>query len=149
VHDGSQAQSPPLALRLRTVGLVADVVLVDDDEDVAWILQQLIELAGHTVRVAHDGEQGLLLLRQRLPDLAILDVEMPLLDGPSMAYRMFVHNCGLENIPIVLISGVFDLPRVAARVGTPYFSAKPFETGAMMSLVDRALAERTLPRPTP
>jgi DNA-binding NtrC family response regulator len=128
---------------------VADVVLVDDDEDVAWALEQLLQLAGHTVRVAHDGEEGLLLLEQQLPDLAILDVEMPLLDGPSMAYRMFVHNCGLENIPIVLISGVFDLPSVAARVGTPYFSPKPFETAAILSLVDRALTERALPRPTP
>jgi DNA-binding NtrC family response regulator len=128
---------------------VADVVLVDDDEDVAWILEQLLEKARHTVRIAHDGEQGLRLLQQRLPDVAILDVEMPLLDGPSMAYRMFVHNLGLENIPIVLISGVFDLPRVAARVGTPYFSAKPFDTGTMMSLVDRALTERALPRPAP
>lgn len=128
---------------------MAGVVVVDDDDDVAWLLQQLLELQGHTVRVAHDGEEGLRLLRQRLPDVAILDVEMPLLDGPSMAYRMFVHNCGLENIPIVLISGVFDLPGVAARVGTPYFTAKPFDTGAMMNLVNRALTERALPRPVP
>ncbi|MDB4966282.1 MAG: response regulator [Myxococcales bacterium] len=128
---------------------MADVVVVDDDEDVAWVLQQLLEIAGHNVRVAHDGEEGLLLLQERLPDVAILDVEMPLLDGPSMSYRMFVHNCGLENIPIVLVSGVFDLSRVAARVGTPYFCAKPFDTSAMMSLVDRALTERALPRPTP
>ena len=149
MHDEGQAQRQPLAPRLRVLGLVADVVLVDDDEDVAWVLQQLLELAGHSVRVAHNGNEGLLLLEQRLPDLAILDVEMPLLDGPGMAYRMFVHNCGLENIPIVLISGVFDLPRVAARVGTPYFSGKPFDTEAMMSLVDRALCERALPRPTP
>lgn len=126
---------------------MADVVLVDDDEDVAWILEQLLEDAGHTVRVAHNGDEGLLLLQERLPDLAILDVEMPRLDGPSMAYRMFVHNCGLENIPIVLISGVFDLPRVAARVGTPYFSAKPFDMTAMMSLIASALIERQLPRP--
>jgi DNA-binding NtrC family response regulator len=126
---------------------VADVVLVDDDEDVAWILQQLLELAGHTVRVAHDGEEGLLLLDQRRPDVVILDVEMPLLDGPTMAYRMFVHDCGLEEIPIVLISGVFDLPGVAARVGTPYFTSKPFDAGAMMNLVDRALTERALPHP--
>lgn len=128
---------------------MADVLLVDDDEDVAWVLEQLLELAGHTVRVAHDGEEGLRLLEQRIPELAILDVEMPLLDGPGMAYRMFVHDCGLENIPILLVSGVFDLARVAARVGTPYFTAKPFDTAAMLSLVNRALSERALPRPTP
>jgi DNA-binding NtrC family response regulator len=128
---------------------MADVVVVDDDEDVAWALEQLLELAGYTVRVAHDGEAGLRLLQERLPDLVVLDVEMPVLDGPSMAYRMFVHNCGLENIPIVLISGVFDLRGVAARVGTPYFTAKPFDTMEILKLVNRALTERALPRPTP
>lgn len=128
---------------------MADVLLVDDDEDVTWVLEQLLEIAGHTVRIAHDGEEGLLLLEQRIPDVTILDVEMPLLDGPSMAYRMFVHDCGLENIPIVLVSGVFDLARVAARVGTPYFTAKPFDTGTMLSLVDRALSERLPPHPLP
>ena len=126
---------------------MADLVIVDDDRDVCWILEQLLEGEGHTVRVAHDGTEGLLMLQERLPDLAIVDVEMPKLDGPSMTYRMFVHNCGLENIPVVLISAVFDLPRVAARVGTPYFMAKPFHVVELMGVVQRALRERALLRP--
>lgn len=127
---------------------MADVVLVDDDEDVAWALEQILEEEGHVVRVAHDGEEGLALLRQRLPDLVVLDVEMPRLGGPDMAYRMFVHNCGLENVPIVLISGVSDLPKVAARVGTPYFLAKPFDVKKLLGLVGRAVTEHALPRPS-
>jgi DNA-binding NtrC family response regulator len=128
---------------------MADVVVVDDDEDVAWLLQEFLESQGHAVRTAHDGEEGLELLRERLPDLAVVDVEMPKLDGPSMAYRMFVHNVGLENIPIVLVSGVFDLRRLATRVGTPYFLSKPFDTEDLDKLTRRALTERGLPRPSP
>jgi DNA-binding NtrC family response regulator len=126
-----------------------DVLIVDDDEDVSWVLEQLIRREGHTVRVATDGETGLATLQERLPDVVILDVEMPILDGPSMAYRMFVHNCGLENIPIVLASGVTDLPAVARRVGTPYFTTKPFDVATILTLLQRALTERALPRPTP
>jgi DNA-binding NtrC family response regulator len=128
---------------------MADLLIVDDDEDVSWVLEQLLLREGHTVRIAADGEAGIAALQQRLPDLVILDVEMPILDGPSMAYRMFVHNCGLENIPIVLSSGVMDLPAVASRVGTPYFMPKPYDVAAMLALVQRALTERALPRPTP
>jgi DNA-binding NtrC family response regulator len=126
---------------------VADVLVVDDDDDVAWTLEQHLLLDGYTVRVAHDGEEGLAFLRERMPDLVVLDVEMPVLDGPGLAYRMFVHNVGLENIPIVLISGVFDLPAVAARVGTPYFTPKPFDPDDLKQLIRRSLTERALPRP--
>lgn len=128
---------------------MADVVVVDDDEDVGWLLQEVLEGQGHAVRWAHDGEEGLKLLRERLPDLAVVDVEMPKLDGPGMAYRMFVHNVGLENIPIVLVSGVFDLRRLATRVGTPYFLSKPFDADDFERMTRRALTERALPRPSP
>ncbi len=125
------------------------MLIVDDDEDVAWAVEQLVLSAGHTVRVAADGEAGLAALAERAPDVVILDVEMPLLDGPGMAYRMFVHDAGLEEIPIVLLSGVFELHKVAERVGTPYFTPKPFDPRQLLALVQRALTERAPPRPQP
>lgn len=126
---------------------MAHLLVVDDDVDVCWILRELLEGEGHAVRVANDGEAGLRLLEESRPDAIVLDVEMPRLDGPSMAYRMFVHNAGLENVPIVLVSGVKDLQRTARRVGTPYYLGKPFEFGELMSIVGKAVAERELPRP--
>ncbi len=128
---------------------MADLLVVDDDPDICWVLTQLLELEGHVVRIAQDGAEGLRLLEERAPDLVLLDVEMPVLDGPSLAYRMFVHNLGLENIPIVLVSAYFDLAAIAQRVGTPYVMAKPFDPRELMLLVKRALAERALPRPSP
>lgn len=128
---------------------MTDLVVIDDELDISWILQQLLEAEGYTVRVANDGRAGLRLLAERLPDLVILDVEMPELDGPSMVYQMFVHNVGMENIPIILISGDFDLSTIAARVGTPYHLAKPFDPLELTALVKRALRERALPRPNP
>ncbi|MCU1281389.1 MAG: response regulator [bacterium] len=127
---------------------MADILIVDDDRDVAWVLEQLLELQGHVTRAAHDGEQGLKSLNERSPDLVILDVEMPVLDGPAMAYQMFVHNCGMEDIPIVLLSGVFNFEAVARRVGTPYFLPKPFEPTELLRLISRALVERAQPRPS-
>lgn len=127
---------------------MASILIVDDDEDVAWSVEMLLRHGGHIVRVAHDGEAGLLMLQDSKPDLVVLDVEMPVMDGPTMAYRMFVTNCGLENIPVVLLSGIQNVDAVARRIGTPYFLPKPFDVAGLLQLVERALQEGILPRPT-
>jgi DNA-binding NtrC family response regulator len=126
---------------------MAELLIVDDDLDVVWILEQVLMQAGYVVRVAYNGEEALRSLHERYPDLVILDVEMPVLDGPGLAYQMFVHNCGMENTPIVLLSGVFDIEAVARRVGTPYFLGKPFNPNDLMRMVRRALVEQAVPRP--
>jgi FixJ family two-component response regulator len=64
-----------------------------------------------------------------------------------MAARIFVENAGKENVPIVIVSGSEGLPATAARVGTPYYLAKPFPPEALLDLVGRALRARVLPRP--
>lgn len=128
---------------------MADLLVVDDEPDLAELLAALFEAAGHTVRIAHDGQQGLRLVAERPPDLVLLDVEMPLVTGPEMSYEMFVRDSGLEQIPVVLLSGVTNLFKVAARVGTPYFLRKPFAPDAVSRLVESALSERRPPSPAP
>jgi DNA-binding response OmpR family regulator len=126
---------------------MADLLIVDDDRDLAELLGEALAHHGHQVRFARDGMDGLRELSIRQPDAVLLDVEMPLLDGPGMAWQMFVRNYGLETIPIILLSGVVDLEQIAARVGTPYFLGKPYALSAVRALCDRALTERTAPAP--
>jgi CheY-like chemotaxis protein len=127
---------------------MADVLIVDDNEDLAALVAMILEGYGHGVRIAHDGAAGMEALAEGLPDLLVLDVDMPVLDGPGMAYRMLVEDCGRELIPIVLLSGTMDLVQVARRIGTPYVLAKPCEPDRLLRVIDRAIAERTAPRPT-
>ena len=98
-------------------------------------------------RVGRDGKQGFALVHERRPDVVILDVEMPVVDGPEMAAQLFIHDLGFEKIPIVLCSGALDLPGTAALVGTPYFLAKPYTLEALTRLLDSALTERRPPAP--
>ncbi len=62
---------------------------------------------------------------------------------------MFRHDAGLENVPIVLVSGRDDLPEIAAQVGTPYFLSKVTShyMQVLLALVARALTERAAPLP--
>jgi two-component system, cell cycle response regulator DivK len=126
---------------------VAEVLIIDDDIDIADALAEIMRTEGHNVRVGFDGQEGLRLARERVPQVALLDVEMPILDGPGMAYEMFLHDMGLEEIPVVLLSGVTNLKEVAAQVGTPYFLGKPYRFEQIVALVDRALSERIAPQP--
>jgi CheY-like chemotaxis protein len=126
---------------------VADILIVDDNVDLALTLGDLLTLYGHTVRVAYDGIEGLAAVDERFPDVVVLDVEMPKLDGPGMATRMILQDVGRENIPIVLASGLVELLDVAAHVGTPYAVPKPSPPDTILGVVRRALAERTAPRP--
>lgn len=122
------------------------LLVVDDDPDAAETLAELLQYEGHEVRVAYDGREGLELIHTRLPDLILLDVDMPLLDGPGMAYAMLLHDAGQENVPILLVSGIPNLDEVAQRVGTPYRLGKPITCEHLLATVERALLERTPPR---
>jgi CheY-like chemotaxis protein len=128
---------------------MAELLVVDDDADIAQLVELFLVGEGHRVRVAYDGEAGLSALRERLPDVVVMDIDMPILDGPGMAYRMLVEDCGKETIPIVIVSGNMNLPQIARRVGTPYTLSKPFGPAELVRLTDRALTERTPPCPPP
>jgi DNA-binding NtrC family response regulator len=126
---------------------MANVLVVDDNHEVAAPLIMFLELEGHEVRYADSGETGLTAIRERIPELIFLDVEMPELSGPEMAYRLIVEDSGKEDTPIILLSGVGTLEQVAEKIGTPYFMAKPFGLSELKTLLDRALTERCSPRP--
>jgi DNA-binding NtrC family response regulator len=126
---------------------MASILLIDDDDDMREILTDLLELHGHDVRTGRNGADGLRALDDAFPQLVISDIEMPVLDGPAMIYRMFVENLGRENIPTIMVSGSPSLPDVAAAIGTPYFIPKPFGVETLVSTVDRALVEAKPPRP--
>ena len=127
---------------------MAKLLVVEDDADLASLIEMFLTAGGHDVRVAHDGEEDLKLLHaEMLPDTIIMDVEMPVLDGPGMAYRMFVEDAGKEKIPLVIVSGAPRLGDIAERVGTPYVLSKPFDPVDLVGIVNKALSERRPPRP--
>jgi DNA-binding NtrC family response regulator len=128
---------------------MASVLIVDDDGDIASLLEVLLTSKGHEVSIAYDGRQALDLMKKGLPDLVISDAEMPVLDARGLAYRMFYEDCGRELIPIVLISGSPEIKEIAKQIGTPYVLAKPFSIDAITELAERALEERRQFQPNP
>ena len=84
---------------------MAHLLLVDDDNDIVEAFGDLLGGEGHEVHSASTGEEGLVVLRASpLPDVLILDVDMPVLGGPGMAHKMLLHDAGEEHVPIILMS---------------------------------------------
>jgi CheY-like chemotaxis protein len=126
---------------------MAHLLLVDDDGDVVEAFADHLRAEGYEVRTARTGEEGLEALRAaRLPDVVVLDVDMPVLGGPGMAHQMLLHDPGEEKIPILLMSGRDDLQQIAGRMGTPYFLKKAGDIGGnLLEVLARALRERDAP----
>jgi DNA-binding NtrC family response regulator len=126
----------------------AEVIIVDDDDEVSALLADILEANGYHVRTASNGREALGLITDHAPELVLLDVDMPILSGPEMAAAMHQRDRGLELIPVVLVSGNVRLADTAAAVGTPYFLAKPYSVDSVLALVARALVERVAPMPS-
>jgi CheY-like chemotaxis protein len=127
---------------------IAHLLVVDDDNDVVEVLGELLRSEGHEVRTACTGEKGLQVLRAApLPDVVVLDVDMPVLGGPGMAREMLLHGGGEEKIPVILVSARADLAEIAGRMGTRYFVQKPADVGRFLSVLGQALSERLGPFP--
>jgi excisionase family DNA binding protein len=110
------------------------VLIVDDDEGTRTFVRASLELEGFDVREASSGTEGLAALEEEPPDLILLDVMMPQMDGWEMLRRVQEQHGGA--IPVVMFSGkVEDAAGEAVERGASGFIGKPFDP---QQLIDRA-----------
>jgi len=104
------------------------VLLVDDDERVRELVRVTLELEGYSVSEAGSAEEGMEAIERRKPDLILLDVMMPHVDGWEMLRRI-QERYGAGAIPVVMFSGKVDeeSEREAASRGAHGFVGKPFD----------------------
>jgi len=119
-----------------------NILIVDDDHDLSHRLADILGATGHLTRVAGSGFEGLREVASDPPDIILLGVEMPILDGLEMAEALAVRQAGKPSIPIVLVSASRHLERIAGLVGTPYYLKKPFGISEVTGLVRRVLDAR-------
>jgi excisionase family DNA binding protein len=103
------------------------VLIVDDDERLREYVRVNLEMDGYTVREAGSAEEGLGVLDEATPDLVLLDVMMPEVDGWEMLQRVQERH-GIGTIPVIMFSGKVDSQGAeeAATRGAQGFIGKPF-----------------------
>lgn len=120
------------------------ILIVDDEQDLLTILKIGFEAAGFEVLTASDGEQGLTLARKHIPDLVVLDLMLPRMDGYKVC-RALKFDERYKRIPIFILSarsGDTDR-RLALELGADEFHTKPYETQALIARVRARLDARS------
>jgi excisionase family DNA binding protein len=103
------------------------VLIVDDDEKLRGYVRDRLDAEGYAVREAASAEEGLQMLEEGTPDLVLLDVMMPQVDGWEMLRRVQERH-GVGTIPVVMFSGKVDSGAdEAASRGARGFIGKPFD----------------------
>ena len=122
------------------------ILVVDDEPDIRETVQDILEDEGYTVANAENGETARHALRDRKPDLILLDIWMPDLDGISLL-KEWAEDDGLP-CPVIMMSGHGNVETAveATRLGAYDFLEKPLSMAKLLLTVERALEAEKLER---
>jgi excisionase family DNA binding protein len=116
----------------------ARILVVDDDGPLRAFVRTSLESEGHVVREAGSAEAGLAALEEELPDLILLDVMMPQMDGWDMLRRVQERH-GVGAIPVIMYSGKLDRTAETADRGAQAFLGKPFDPRQLLDATRQLL----------
>ena len=122
------------------------ILVVDDDDEIREIVALSLEvMGGWSVFSADRGAAGLKLAREHQPDVVLLDVMMPEMDGPTMFSRMQVDPA-LRHIPVVLLTAKVQVGHVQVWDSLPVAGVipKPFNPATLSNEIDDLVAEHRL-----
>jgi two-component system cell cycle response regulator DivK len=118
------------------------ILVVEDDPQNLYLTRYLLEQAGYGVEVAHDGEEAVEKARETQPDLILMDLLLPRLDGLE-ATRRILHTPGLEEVTVVALTAYSmtgDRDR-AVQAGCAGHISKPIDPGGFVREVREYLEE--------
>jgi DNA-binding response OmpR family regulator len=124
----------------------ASVLVVDDEPTIAEIVSRYLERAGYATRTASDGFQALAFVARRRPDLVVLDLMLPGIDGLEVMRRL--HRGAGDRTPVVLLTARGEQSdRISGlRLGADDYVVKPFSPAELVARVD-AVLRRAVPEP--
>ncbi len=122
------------------------MLVVDDNEDAADLLAEVLRARGHDVRVAFDGPTALAAVEREPPRIALLDLGLPVMDGYELARRLR-ERLGPDAPSLVAVTGYGQEPdrRASAQAGFEVHLVKPVDLDDICAVVERLAA----PAPTP
>ena len=130
--------APQLAIRPRKVA--QRILIVDDDHAQCDVLAYRFGSVGYKTVTAHNGYDGMQIAREQHPDLILLDIRLPDVDGLTVCHQLndAPETC---DIPIIVLSAMErpDIIRRTRSAGSHFFLRKPYDPNALLMLVEAAI----------
>jgi len=122
---------------------VAKILVVDDEKDVVELLSFLLEKDGYTVVTAANGREAMEKVPQETPDLILLDVMMPEMDGYTVQTQL-LENPKTKDIPIIILTAKGQLKDVfSMSANVRAYIEKPFDPKALRGKIQEALGDKS------
>ncbi len=118
------------------------IMVVDDNPDIVTIVKTILEVKGYGVQFAYSGQEVFNLLGELKPDLIILDIMMPEMDGLEVLTRL-KGDAGTASIPVILLTAKVQHDDVLGgyKMGADYYIKKPFTITQLMTGINRLLTK--------
>jgi CheY-like chemotaxis protein len=120
---------------------MAQILVVDDEADIVRIVKKIMEACGHTVRTAGDGLLALKEVAENRPDIIILDLNLPKMDGFEVCRRL-KGDPATQAIPVLMMTAAYvtvEDARKGEQVGADEYIIKPFLRDILVHNVTRLL----------
>lgn len=114
------------------IGKQVHILVVEDDTDYAFLLATLLRHEGYAAVIAQDGVQALRRIFTELPDLMVLDLHLPLLDGCDVLEELRAHY---PETPVIVVSGMPDAKTRAMAAGATAVLTKPLDINDFLGTV--------------
>lgn len=111
------------------------VLIVDDDPDLLALMAETLDLEGYQVESATNGARALDAVDRNMPDLILLDMKMPVMDGREFTRRF--RETYDHEAPIVVVTAAADARKSADEIGANGFIGKPFDLDMLLATVAR------------
>ncbi|HMT13328.1 MAG TPA: response regulator [Aestuariivirga sp.] len=122
---------------------MAKILLVEDSEQIWDFLSRRLERRGHTVVLAHDGEQGVNNAKAALPEVILLDMNLPVMDGWMVA-RALKSDDITRQIPIIALTAhaMAGDREKALQAGCDDYHPKPIDFAKLLTQIDAAIGKK-------
>ena len=119
------------------------ILVIEDDSVTRKLLERELTKEGYQVETASDGVRGLTAVDAKRPDLILLDIVLPELDGMSLL-RALKRRSDTRSIPVIMLTSVAEPSKMVDAIssGARFFIVKPFQIPALLSKVETALSEK-------
>lgn len=126
------------------------IIVVDDDRDLLDVLRVRLETSGYAVQCADSGAVLFKLLKKQKPDLIVLDIMMPEVDGLEVLRRLRASD-ETSQIPVLLLTARFQYEDVLSgyALGATHYVTKPFTTKQLLGAIGLALRGGASKKPVP